>query len=233
MKNLISTPLNIIASTVLIVISLNAIANPIEGVKRETGPFKSLDASGAFVITLIQGNEESVVIETTPAISAQIKTKVDGETLKIYTEKGFKTNDKIALTVNFKNLESMDCSGAIVLNANAPLKFENLSLDLSGACKLNFELSASKLDVDISGAGNSILNGNVSKVSLDISGAGKFMASSLVAEDYDIDISGTGNAEVYATKTLNVQVSGTGVVKYKGEPVIKKDISGTGNVTKL
>ena len=236
MKKLPPVPHYFIASAMMLFISLNAISNPVtpyQGEKREPGSFKSLDLMGAFVVTLIQSSEESVVIESKPEIAAQIKTKVDGGTLKIYTEKGFKTDEKIALTVNFKNLEDIECSGAIVLNATAPLKFENLSLDLSGACKMNFELSASSLDVDISGAGNSTLNGKASKVNLDISGAGKFMASSLLADDYDIDISGTGNAEVHATKSLSVEVSGTGVVKYKGDPVIKKEISGTGNVTRL
>lgn len=101
-----------------------------------------------------------------------------------------------------------------MLSASVPLKFEDLSYDASGACKAEFDITVNNLDVDISGAGTIILKGKVEKVKLDISGAGKFMAALLGANEYGIDISETGSAEVNAISTLDVSVSGTGNVKY-------------------
>ena len=185
------------------------------------------------MVTLVQGTEESVQIDASSEIASKIITKVESGKLKIYTEKHFKSDEKISLTVNFKNLKSIDCSGAGHLSSAGKLQFDELSLDASGACKTNLELSAKSLSMDISGAGNTTLSGSVPKVDLDISGAGKYMAATLIVEDYDIDISGTGNAEINVSKSLDVEISGTGTIKYKGDPVIKKEISGTGNVVKL
>ncbi len=188
---------------------------------------------GSFDVTLVQGNEESVIVDAAPDVAALIVTKVEGGTLKIYPDHKLKHSGKIAITVNFKNLKSIDCSGAIEIKSAGALKFDELSFDASGACKANMEITATSLDVDISGAGTIIFTGRVPKVDLDISGAGKFMASALVAEDYEIDISGSGHAEVNATKVLDVEVSGAGKVKYSGDPKISKEISGTGQVSKM
>lgn len=234
MKNL-KTVCLIISFTIMSVsgVIFKTMGSPEAGEKRNLGSFNQLDLGGAFAVTLIQGNEESVTIDATSDIASQIITKVEGGKLKIYNEKDFKSEGKISITVNFKNLKSIDCSGAGTLTSTGKLHFDDLLLEASGACKTNLELDAKKLSVDISGAGNTTLSGNVPSVDLDISGAGKFMASSLVADDYEIDISGTGNAEISAAKTLDVEVSGTGVVKYKGDPVIKREISGTGNISKM
>ncbi len=206
---------------------------PATGEKRNVEAYHELELEGAFDVTLIQGNEESVVIDAPADIAGQVLTKVEAGKLKVYTEKNFKSSEKVVLTITFKNLKSLDCSGAIVLNGKGAFKFDDFSFDASGACKATLEFTAANLDVDISGAGSASLQGKATKVDLDISGAGKFMAAALVADDYEIDISGTGTAEVHATKNLNVEISGTGKVKYSGDPRITKTISGTGNVTQL
>ena len=201
--------------------------------KRTVTAYLKLELEGSFEVTLVQGNEESVIVDAAPDVAALIITKVEGGTLKIYPDNKLKHTGKIALTVNFKNLKSIDCSGAIEITSTGALKFDELSFDASGACKANLEITATSLDVDISGAGNTTFTGRVPKVDLDISGAGKFMAAALTAEDYEIDISGAGNAEVNAAKVLDVEVSGTGNVRYSGDPKISKEISGTGQVTKM
>ncbi len=201
--------------------------------EREVSPFDKLELEGPFEIMLIQGSEESVFIDAPSDVNKQIITKVEGSTLRIFSVKDFRSKTKVLITVYFKNLRELDCSGAIDLTGMGPMKFETMLLDASGACKLKMELTASKLNVNISGAGNATFSGKVSSVNLDISGAGKYMASQLLAEDYDIDVSGTGNAEVNAAKQLHVDVSGTGNVRYTGDPKISKEISGTGQVSKM
>ena len=201
--------------------------------KRVVTSYQGLELEGAFEVTLVQGDEESVVVDAAADVAELIITKVEGNTLRIYPDKKLKHSGKIALTVNFKNLKSIDCSGAIEIKSTGSLKFNDLSFDASGACKANMEINATSLDVDISGAGNTTFTGKVPKVDLDISGAGKFLASTLVADDYEIDISGAGNAEVNVTKVLDVEVSGTGNVRYSGDPKITKEISGTGQVSKM
>ena len=54
------------------------------------------------------------------------------------------------------------------------------------------------------------------------------------AENYKIDISGAGKAEINVSKELNVEISGAATVRYKGNPTKNvQDISGAGTVRKV
>ena len=54
-----------------------------------------------------------------------------------------------------------------------------------------------------------------------------------MAENVDVDISGSGYAEVSASVKLDVSVSGSGDIKYKGNPALNQAISGSGSVQKI
>ena len=55
----------------------------------------------------------------------------------------------------------------------------------------------------------------------------------LLAEIVRIDISGAGDAHVFASVKLDVDVSGAGNVRYKGNANVTQNISGAGSVKKL
>jgi hypothetical protein len=201
--------------------------------KRNVSGFSKIDVGGAFNVTLVQGNSEEVIVTAESAFINQVITTVEDGTLKIYTKGKIDSNKEMSLTVNFKNLTSVDCSGAIVLKSAGPLKLSQFELESSGTSSTNLDLSVDNLEVNISGTGNLTLTGKASTVDLDISGSGKYKGVDLTADNYDIDISGVGNAEVTAVKLLDVSVSGSGVVKYKGDPQLKQSISGSGKITRL
>ena len=47
-----------------------------------------------------------------------------------------------------------------------------------------------------------------------------------------MDVSGSGNARVYASGSLNATISGSGNVGYSGNPAnVEKDISGSGEIS--
>jgi len=201
--------------------------------QREVSGFNEIEIGGAFKVILVQGSTDGVTVDACADIMKNIITKVEGNTLKIYTEEKTNSCSDMKITINFKQLKSIDCSGSVHLTATAPLKFEVLELESSGASKTELEISTTKLDINISGSGHTTLKGFATNVDLDISGSGKLMASNLTATNYDIDISGAGSAEIVVSENLKVEVSGAGIVKYYGEPKIKKEISGAGKVEKM
>ena len=87
--------------------------------------------------------------------------------------------------------------------------------------------------MEMSGASETTLRGKAENFDIELSGASDLQAEKLKTKHTSVDISGAGNAKVFAKKTLKVEVSGAGSVKYKGNPKITKDISGAGSVTKL
>ena len=54
-----------------------------------------------------------------------------------------------------------------------------------------------------------------------------------MAENVKVEISGAGDADVYASVKLYVRASGAGSVIYKGNPGINQSISGAGSVKKV
>ncbi len=201
--------------------------------QRSVKGFHEIEIGGSFTIILVQGTTEGVKLETETETMKHVVTKVEGQTLKIYYDEKYSSHETIVVTINFIDLNSLDCSGSSDLSSQGKLKFTKFELESGGASKVNLNLSADKLNVSISGSGSFTLSGSSKDVDLDISGSGKFSASTLNAENYDIDISGSGNAEVAAANTLKVAVSGSGKVRYLGNPEVKKLISGSGSVMKM
>lgn len=65
---------------------------------------------------------------------------------------------------------------------------------------------------------------------LALMGSCSFKGFSLSADYCQVDISGSGNVEISALKSLDVSIDGSGSVFYKGTPSIMDHISGSGRV---
>jgi len=108
-----------------------------------------------------------------------------------------------------------------------------LDIDQSGASNAIVAVNAPIVTADLSGAGLIELSGETKQLSIDGAGSSDIKCFDLKAEDVEIDISGAGNAEVFASARLDVEVSGAGDVKYRGSPSVSQRISGAGNVKKV
>ena len=67
---------------------------------------------------------------------------------------------------------------------------------------------------------------------MSVAGSGNIHSFGLTTQSTEISITGSGNAEVYATKQLNVKVVGSGDVKYKGGASVDTHITGSGSASK-
>jgi putative autotransporter adhesin-like protein len=65
-----------------------------------------------------------------------------------------------------------------------------------------------------------------------LTGSGDLELAKLPVERATVEISGSGDIEVDATRTLDVRISGSGSVAYHGNPEVKKSISGSGGLIK-
>ncbi len=88
--------------------------------------------------------------------------------------------------------------------------------------------------LDCSGASKIKLTGTAVDVNMDLSGASDIFAFDMPAENYDIEISGAGNAQLTVNKRIRAEISGAGSVKYKGSPTeIDQSVSGAGSIKKV
>jgi hypothetical protein len=95
------------------------------------------------------------------------------------------------------------------------------------------EVEAPKVTADISGSGTIDLKGQTKDFDLGLSGAAKARCFDMMAENTEVDISGAGSADVYASVKLDADVSGAGSVKYRGGAAqVNQHVSGAGSVKK-
>lgn len=201
---------------------------------RSISGFTRLGVSGGFEVMLTQGNSESVTIEADENIIDNIKTRVTGNTLEVYTKGTIRNYKIMRVYITFKQLESIDLSGAVSVTADQSLQFDRLDLDISGACSLEFDMEADRLDLDLSGASKLRLNGYANYLDADCSGSSKLMLAGLKTKTISLDSSGATTAEFWVTESLDVESSGASSVRYKGEPrSVNVDNSGASSVRKM
>jgi hypothetical protein len=197
--------------------------------------FREIDVSSELEVHLRQGPEFAIKIEGESNLLEELVVRKEGDALKI----GFKDfvsaepNKTIRVFITAPEFRKLEASGACTFISEQQLSSTGrLEIDLSGACETILDISAQSLDIDASGATEINLKGRVNRLSVDASGASTLNCYDLIAEDVKVDISGSGDAYVYASKSLNVEVSGAGNVQYKGNPPsVKQNISGAGSIS--
>jgi hypothetical protein len=95
------------------------------------------------------------------------------------------------------------------------------------------DVNAPAISAEVSGAGAVNLKGETKTFDLTLTGAGKAHCYELLSENTKVDISGAGDADVYASVKLNAEVSGAGSVTYKGGGTSNSHVSGAGSVKKV
>lgn len=197
--------------------------------------FKDIEASSSIDVIVQQGSDYSIKVDAEENILELMKVKKEGDLLVI----GFKNNVNVNLTKDIKvyitapEFHKLDGSGSCSFTSKGVLTGNEIVLDLSGACNARLNLEVKKLEIDASGATEIELKGKAIDFSVDGSGSTSVNAFDFLTENAHIQLSGAGDAQVYASKSLTADLSGAGSVKYKGNPsTISKDISGAGSVTR-
>lgn len=201
---------------------------------REVGAFSAISLAGVGDVKVSLGDEPSLVVRAPENLLRALQTRVEGDTLTLGTERRvrFPRGSRVRYEVVTPSLEQLELSGAGDIHAEK-VEGDDVVLTLSGSGNLYVEdLRADELEVSLSGEGDMQLSGEVSEQSVTVSGVGSYRACGLASEDAEVDVSGVGDALVWATDTLDAAVSGVGSVRYRDDPEVSADVSGVGSVAR-
>ena len=178
---------------------------------RDVANFTKVSSEGVFEVTITQGDVQSVEITADDNIIRRVKTEVVDNELRLYLDDRNYKGISLKANIVAERINGITNSGIgdIVIS----------NVDEGG----NF-------NVDNTGTGNIRITGNAESLTLYNEGDGMFRGFEFVVSDCDIDIIGSGDCEVHATRTLNVNIEGSGDVYYKGIPTVEANISGSGQV---
>ena len=180
--------------------------------KKELPAFKAVETGGAFDVEITCQKPQSVGIEADDNLLPLIETDVSDGVLHVGMKQNYHSSKLIALHIAVPDLNRVTISGAGTARVTG-VKNENFVINSTGAAKIEAK-------------------GETKAVEIRNSGAGLIDAHELRSARADVNLSGAGQAEVYASEQLDVTISGVGRVTYSGQPkIINKNISGIGTVS--
>lgn len=203
---------------------------------RNVSGFMSVNVSGAIDVYLSQDSSALVKVETDDNLVDHVETYEEGGILYIRIQKGYnpKPSDAIKVHVSAPVLRKISASGACDIFTSGRLtSSESFAINLSGASDAELDLKAPRVTADLTGAGKLKLKGETRDLELEGTGSSELECLEMMAENVTVDITGSGEADVFASVTLDVSVTGSGSVKYKGSPAVSQKISGAGSVKKI
>lgn len=202
---------------------------------RSISDFTSLSVSGPFDVTVIQDPGKTLRIETDRNLMPYIEVKNENGKLKIFTRNGYniRSRKKIEVFVSAPYFGRITLNGSGNLRSRGKITGNNFDMNIAGSGEIVMELDAPMVRTEISGSGTARLSGATETFESRIYGNGEVYAFSLLSEHTKVKISGSGDAEVYASKDLDISIAGSGDVGYKGNPAVKQSIAGSGDIHKV
>lgn len=192
---------------------------------RNVGAFSAIDVSGAIDVYLSQGNSEAVAVSASEErYRDRIKTEVSGGTLKIYFD-GNKLswnvgNKRLRAYVSFRDIHSLEATGASSFKINGTVSGNNLDVKLTGASNLTGNVKFSKLVADINGASQVKISGRVDNIDIDATGASDVKGYDLAVDDCSIKATGASDVRITVNREISVNATGASSVFYKGDAVM-------------
>jgi hypothetical protein len=202
---------------------------------REVGDIRNVNLRGSGELEVIQGSQNSLKISAEDNLLPYITTETSGDTLNIAVKPGigFTTTRPVHFTLTVKELDSINVSGAASVQSKK-IQADHLQMKLSGFGDIVLNgITAKSLTIGISGSGNVKLDGSADELDASISGAGSLNSANLKTNKVVINISGVGQAVVWAVTQLEPSISGIGRIAYYGNPQVIKQTSGIGTVQQL
>ncbi|NUN99239.1 MAG: DUF2807 domain-containing protein [Saprospiraceae bacterium] len=188
----------------------------------------SLQISATVLIS--QGPVQEVVVEGHGNIIDELELDVNNNIWTIETDRCVRSIGDLKIFITVPDISVLNISGSGDILSENTLVISDIEMNISGSGTIDVEMEADDIDAAISGSGEVFLSGNADELNCRISGSGDLRAFNLQSRVADLNISGSGDAEVRVSDQLDVRISGSGDVFYKGNPTLNVQISGSGQV---
>ncbi len=211
--------------------------------------------SGKVIIK--QDSEFNISVDAPEDVIDLIITEIDGNTLLIKSEKCIKTDKPILVYVSAPNLTNISVEGSGDIVQDGFWSFKDIDFNIAGSGDIlleDIEITG-ELGNNIAGSGDIRIKGKIMSedvenniagsgdiyivstdscedMEINIAGSGSVYANDLKVNKCDIQILGSGDANVNVIKSLDIRILGSGDVKYSGTPDIDVETKGSGDVLK-
>lgn len=196
----------------------------------EFNDFTGVEIRCAGDVMITQADTFSVIAETQANLTQRLDVSVDDRVLEIDMDGCVRDYD-LRVFVQMPQVDFLKISGSGDIIGENAFNAENLRLRISGSGDMDLDVDYSEIDARVTGSGTVEIQGACNEFEYKITGSGDIHGFDLISNRGDVEITGSGDAEVFVNEFLSVKITGSGDVLYKGTPEeILTDISGSGDV---
>jgi hypothetical protein len=193
--------------------------------------YSSITMNTAGLVTLTQGTEQNVKVTVDENIMEYIIIRVQDDDLIIEVVNNVTLSDyELTIDVSMTDLEALVTNSAGSIRGLNTFEEDEVNLMVNSAGNIFLDINASQLNSMCNSAGNLFLSGQVTEHNVMLSSAGNLFAFELLTDTTTIVLNSVGNAQVFASKLLDVTINSIGSVYYKGDPVIIQHINSLGRI---
>jgi len=193
--------------------------------------FTKVEISSAFQFEIEQSSSHNISITADDNIIDYVQVSQDGQTLRIRlgTVRWFGPVT-LRASVAMPQLLGLTVSGASRGDIYDFSSTEDVDITVSGASRVNGDITAGNIEFDISGASTIQLEGSANDMVAGVSGASRLNLGSFTVNNADVNFSGASSGTVNLTGKLDANLSGASRLWYIGEPMMG-DINTSGAST--
>jgi hypothetical protein len=196
------------------------------------GSYNEIEVSRGLDVYLTQSDSETISVQADENLHDIIKTDIEGNVLKIYTEDNISFSEAQKVMVSFKNVSKISASSGSELYSKNTIKEESIRLVTESGSDMTLKLNAQSIDCSSSSGSDLKLSGTATNLVANASSGSDIDAGDLKVETSRVKASSGADITVNTSKELHASTSSGGDIRYRGNPekIEKTDgVSGTEN----
>ncbi|WP_027126516.1 head GIN domain-containing protein [Gelidibacter mesophilus] len=231
---------------ILVTLTLSGIEAAVSQNSVAVSNFDKMIISPHIQVTLVQGYEETVTVESNKVSDEKLNIEVNGKTLRIYLEDAKETTKEeivqengmkmkrpiykgtvVMATITYKNLDEISVRGEETLVCKSVLKGNKFDLKIYGISHIFLnDVNLKKLHTTIYGESELVIkSGTIQCQKYTAYGESKVNALAISNEETKISAYGEAEFKINASKKIKITSYGEASLEYKGDAEINKGLN--------
>ena len=198
-----------------------------------TSDYYKVAVVGSMDVILEKGTEGTIRVTTDENIHEYVTIESNKGVLKIKIKNyvNIKSKKSIHITVPFTSLDNVSLDGSGSVLTNDQIKSDQFEAEISGSGEMNLDIDVNRVNAKVNGSASLKIIGTATDLEIKVIGSGDFDGGSLIAQNVEANVIGSGNALVVAKSSIKARVYGSGDIKYLGNPSTSDNkVSGSGDI---
>lgn len=196
-------------------------------VERQIGEFEVLKVYDLITVNLIKSDQNRVLIKGTHADEIRFVNRDGVLKIKMPIDKKFQ-GENVSVDCYYTGLEAIDANEGAKIVFNEPIEQHQLELRAQEGGSIKADLKVDDVLIRAVTGGSIYARGVAESQQITLNTGGIFEGRDLRTEISSVNVSAGGEAELYASESVDIQIRAGGDVTVWGDPdtVFKKQIFG-------